>query len=134
MILCIILGNARLFVSRVSMTLGNAPQHLRTFYAILLPYEYVSLFPQVLGYIIKYSVIDCHEDRPSGCDEKEVFNATSYGTNGTLTLSNLRKYTRYEIQIQVFNSKGKGNFSKTINATTDEDSKYTLEHSISTLN
>ena len=78
---------------------------------------------QVLGYIVKYRVIDCHEDRPVGCDETEIFNVTTHGRNGAVKLSNLRKYTYYEISIQVFNRKGKGMFSKTINATTDEDSK-----------
>ena len=80
----------------------------------------------MLGYIIKYRVVDCHEDRPEGCDEKQVFNITSNGSLAEIKIPNLRKYTKYSMSVQVFNSKGKGNFSKIINITTDEDSEFSI--------
>ena len=73
---------------------------------------------------MRYRVIDCHEDRPSGCDENQVFNITKYDPSGTIEIPQLRKYTSYSISVQVFNSKGKGVISKTVNVTTAEDSKY----------
>ena len=71
-------------------------------------------------------MVDCHEDRPQGCDENEVFNITKYGKSPEIKIPNLRKYTKYNLQVQVFNSKGRGSFSTTINITTDEDSKSIL--------
>ena len=72
---------------------------------------------------MRYRVIDCHEDRPAGCDESQVFNITKYDPSGTIEIPKLRKFTSYSISVQVFNSKGKGVLSKTVNVTTAEDSK-----------
>ena len=69
-------------------------------------------------------MVDCHEDRPVGCDESYVFNITSNGSLAEIKISSLRKYTTYSLSVQVFNSKGRGNFSKSINITTGEDSKF----------
>ena len=68
-------------------------------------------------------MLDCHEDRPMGCDENKVFNITTNGSLAEIRIPQLRKFTSYVLSVQVFNSKGRGNFSKTINITTDEDSK-----------
>ena len=68
-------------------------------------------------------MVDCYEDRPKGCDENEVFNITTYGRSPEIKIPNLRKYTIYSLQVQVFNSKGRGSYSTSINITTDEDSK-----------
>ena len=73
---------------------------------------------------MKYHVTECHEDRPKGCDEHEIFNLTVNGTDPIIKIPNLRKYTQYNISIQMFNSKGKGNFSREITVRTDEDSEY----------
>ena len=73
-------------------------------------------------------MVDCHEDRPQGCDENEVFNITTYGKSPEIKIPSLRKYTKYNLQVQVFNSKGRGGFSTTINITTDEDSRLILFH------
>ena len=77
----------------------------------------------MLGYTVKYRVIDCHEDRPEGCDENEVFNITTNGSTPEIKIPNLRKFTKYSLSVQVFNSKGRGNFSIKVNITTDEDGK-----------
>ena len=45
------------------------------------------------------------------------------GSLSEIRLHGLRKYTVYSLSVQVFNIKGKGNFSKSINVTTGEDSK-----------
>eukprot|EP00795_Rhopilema_esculentum_P002629 gene2630-826_t len=76
---------------------------------------------KVIAYIVKYHVIDCHEDRPTGCDEHQVFNISSNGSSPEIRLPKLRKFTNYSFSIQAVNSKGKGNFSHNINVTTDED-------------
>ena len=68
--------------------------------------------------------MDCHEDRPIGCDESRVFSIISNGSLAKIKISHLRKYTAYSLSVQVFNSKGRGNFSRSINITTDEDSKF----------
>ena len=78
----------------------------------------------MLGYTVKYRVVDCHEDRPEGCDENQVFNITTNGTSPDIIIPNLRKYTTYNFSIQVFNSKGRGDFSTTITITTGEDGKF----------
>lgn len=78
---------------------------------------------QVLGYTVKYSVLDCHEDRPIGCDENQMFNITSNGSAAEIIIPGLRKFTSYSLSVQVFNSKGRGNFSTAVNITTDEDSE-----------
>ena len=72
---------------------------------------------------MKYQVVRCHEDRPAGCNESQVFEVKSIGDNSTTIIKNLRKYTEYRLSIQVFNSKGKGNFTKQIIVKTAEDSK-----------
>ena len=69
-------------------------------------------------------MLNCPQDRPQSCNENEIFNITSNGSVSEIRIQNLRKYTNYSFSIQVFNSKGKGNFSKVIEMTTDEDSKY----------
>ena len=80
----------------------------------------------MLGYTVKYRVVDCHEDRPEGCDENQVFNITTNGSSPEVKIPDLMKYTTYNLQVQVFNSKGRGNFSTTVNITTDEDSKLVM--------
>ena len=84
------------------------------------------LVSQVIAYRVKYHVLDCHEDRPTGCDEHQVFNILSNGSSPEIHIAKLRKFTNYSFSIQVVNSKGKGNFSHNINVTTDEDSKYEI--------
>eukprot|EP00794_Sanderia_malayensis_P019881 gene19881-21822_t len=76
---------------------------------------------KVLGYKIRYQVVDCYEDRPAGCSENEVFEITSLDPNSTISLSKLRKFTEYSISVKVLNRKGEGNYSTPIRVKTDED-------------
>ena len=72
-------------------------------------------------------MVDCHSDRPAGCDENEVFTIFSPSSTSHITICNLRKYTNYNISVQVVTNKGNGTFSAAIYIKTDEDSKYQIK-------
>ena len=83
----------------------------------------LQFYLQVIGYTVLYQVADCHQDRPSGCDENEVFNITTSDPTAKIHVPNLRKFTDYTMRVQVYNRKGRGNFSAPIRVRTAEDSK-----------
>ena len=79
---------------------------------------------KVLRYNVVYQVVDCHSDRPEGCDEMQIFNISTIDANPAIDINDLRKYTNYSFQVQVVNSVGAGNYSPPFYLMTDQDSKY----------
>lgn len=71
-------------------------------------------------------MVDCHIDRPAGCDENEIFAIFSPNSTSHITIQKLRKYTNYSISVQVVTNKGNGTLSAPIYIKTDEDSEYQI--------
>ena len=92
-------------------------------YRVNLAFNSDAFSHQVLGYHIYCQVVDCHEDRPKGCNESEVFKYTTADASASIEIKGLRKYTNYSCTTQVFNEIGAGNISSPIYIMTAEDSK-----------
>ena len=69
-------------------------------------------------------MVDCHADRPAGCNESKVFTLMTDDAKPRISIAGLRKYTNYSITIQAVNRKGSGNFSQPIYVMTAEDSEF----------
>ena len=79
---------------------------------------------KITGYRIRYQVVDCHADRPVGCNESQIFTIITNDSQPHITVPELRKYTNYSISIQAINRKGVSNYTTPIYIKTEEDSKY----------
>ena len=65
-------------------------------------------------------------DESSGHDN--WLNVTLQGGVRSCVLKDLRKFTRYVIQVQGFTSKGEGKLSKALVLRTDQDGKHSIIH------
>uniref|UniRef100_A0A7M5XEM8 Fibronectin type-III domain-containing protein n=3 Tax=Clytia hemisphaerica TaxID=252671 RepID=A0A7M5XEM8_9CNID len=75
----------------------------------------------IVGYRIYYNVLDCSKAELADCNENTTFVDEVTVPDLLHTISNLKNYTEYEIQIELFNSLATGPKSPKIIISTDED-------------
>ena len=80
-----------------------------------------------MGYRIYYNVLDCAKAELADCNENTTFVDEVTVPDLVHTISNLKNYTEYEIQIELFNSLATGPKSPKIIIYTDEDGKILLD-------
>ena len=77
--------------------------------------------------------MDCAKAELADCNENTTFVDEVNYSDLVHTIANLKNYTEYEIQIELFNSHATGPISPKIIIYTDEDSKILLFFSRSSL-